>query len=308
MITARLSPNQPGTTLDTGQDIRFSITETSPQLVLDIISQKPPLRPAYMTNLVNYLGNSSTIIDILTQWSQTVKDLPNIMPHSLRTIVVNMENLIQELSPEPGSADKQFLGRLVNLLGLKGGRSPLQEQLARLLAQLHREDLKPDPDTLAAWRPLLNTTARLYEAIENMQLLNQETTRQDQSLLAAFPLFWLDQRGQGEILVRRDGSAGPSRQERSYRISLLLSLSALGRLKVDVELTNKNIRGTVWTEPGAPHEAISGRLGLLSESLEAAGLKVSQLNAQVFPQATPIPESLAVQLLPDREGLIDVKV
>ena len=261
-----------------------------------------------MQNVVNYIGSSSKIIDTIFQWSETVKDLPNELPDSLRAMAAKIEGLLQELSPAGDSPDKEFVSRLVKLMGLNGGRSPIQEHLARFLSEMHREASKTDLETLHTLRPLLDTTAKLFETIDNLQLLNQESTRQDQSFLAAFPLFWLDQRGRGEILIKRDDSASLDRPKRSYKISLLLSLSELGRLKVDVELNQKKIHGTVWTEPGEPHDAISAGLGSLAESLEAAGLKVIRLDAQVFPQTTTEPESLAVQLLPDSQGLVDIKV
>ena len=305
-VTARLVPGRTGPELIPGKTALFVVTETSPRLVLKIQTQPEPQAGPLVKALAQFLHQPDGLAQGAAQLLKTPPYGPEF-PFQVQARALALVGLVSGLSPEAETADPGFLARLTGLLGLAGERSPVQEATARLLPELIRspqmEDLKTDPKL----RALVEASAGLYKAADSLQALNQETLGRDQTLHLAFPLLWSGQEGRGELLLeppreaRDDGT-------RPYRVTLLLTFSRLGRVKFDLSLREKTIKGAIWTESPGARTVVGQALGRLVRSLEARGFEVADLSARTFPPDRPPPDSLAEEILIRHEGLIDLKV
>jgi len=215
-------------------------------------------------------------------------------------------NLLANLSPKASAPDNQFLVRLTNLLGLAGERSQVQEQTARLFAEIIRspamERLKDTP-----WlRALIEDAARLYEATAKIQSPHPQPIPREQPLILPFPIIWPNEKGWGEVSLKWPPPEEHDRQDQPFQIAFILDLTKLGRVKIELQMRDKTIRGAIWTEDRKTRSAVEHNLGGFIQAMELRGFKVAGLTAHVFPQEAP--ESLAADMLAEHKGLIDIKV
>ena len=126
-------------------------------------------------------------------------------PPEIQAKVEGLAERIIALSPKPAEPDVDFVPRLVSSLGLNHPRSSVQEDTARLWSEIIRSphihsQHGVDKESL---RILTESTARIFESVESLQTLNQETNRMEQTLFFSFPLFWPGENGKGELAFKR---------------------------------------------------------------------------------------------------------
>lgn len=301
-ISAGIVRNQSGPDLKPGQDIMFSIKESSPRLVLQVESGKPPRSPIAQA-LSGFINNPDQFVKSIENLMQGLRDAQAV-PQEAQGRALELLKMLESLSPKPGAADNDFLSRLTGLIGLKGQNSVLQEDAARFLNDMLRLiDSQADESRARVFE----AAVRVFEAVENLRGLNQASFTGDQNLHLAFPVFWPSDSGRGELQLKlKDQSSRPG--ERPYRITFLLDLTKMGKVKIDLEIKDKKLNGAIWTETPGVQSVFHQTLDRLTETLESRGIKVESLSASVFPQNSPPPVTLAGDLIPRGEGLIDVKV
>lgn len=304
-VSARLAQTSSDLNLRPGQEVKFQVTETSPRLVLRVTDQTTPQRPPLVQALADFLGDPAQLSKSAALL-MSGRPLGQNYPPQVQDRTALFMNLLANLSPEAGAPDNQFLVRLTNLLGLAGERSQIQEQTARLLAEIIRspamERLKDTPQL----RSLLEGAARLYEAADKIQTLNQQTMPREQTLLLPFPIIWPGEKGWGEVTLKWPPPEEHDRQDRPFQVGFILNLTKLGRVKIELQMRDKTIRGVIWTKDGNARSAVEHGLGGLIQAMELRGFKVADLTARIFPQEAP--ESLAADMLAEHKGLIDIKV
>lgn len=304
-VSARLVQTSPDLNLRPGQEVKFQVTETSPRLVLRVADQTAPQRPPLVQALADFLGDPAQLSKsaaLLLSGPPLGQDYPPQVQDQAAVLM----NLLANLSPETRAPDNQFLVRLTRLLGLAGERSQIQEQTARFFAEIIRspamERLKDTP-----WlRALIKGAARLYEATDKIQTLNQQTMPREQTLLLPFPIIWPNEKGWGEVSLKWPPREEHDRQDKPFQIAFILDLTKLGRVKIELQMRDKTIRGAIWTKDGKARSAVEHNLGGFIQAMELKGFKVADLTARIFPQEAP--ESLAADMLAEHKGLIDIKV
>lgn len=292
-----------------GQDVRFIIKETQPQFVIEPAPPKSDLsRPLYQA-LTRFLSQPAVIPreagELLAVLEKT-----GTFPPEIQAKVEGLAERIIALSPKPAEPDVDFVPRLVSSLGLNHPRSSVQEDTARLWSEIIRSphihsQHGVDKESL---RLLTESTARIFESVESLQTLNQETNRMEQTLLFSFPLFWPGENGKGELAFKRPQEKKRSGREEPYRITLLLHLTRLGRIKADLQIKGSAVQGTIWTENSGARETLTTALDQFQARLKARGIEVENLQVNIFPSEMPPPDSLAAEMLPQKKGLVDLKV
>ncbi|MBU2548535.1 MAG: flagellar hook-length control protein FliK [Proteobacteria bacterium] len=309
--------------LQTGHEVRLRVAETSPRLVMQVVDEEaaptgkagettqaePSARAQALAAFFQGPRRLAEIVAILRQSVPADGAWPDPVAARLDTLAL----LADQMAPRPDTADAAFLGRLVRLLGLNGRNVPLQEASARLLAEMITNPRMQTLDDLARWRALAETAVRLFEASDQMRAVNQTQDRPDQDLYLAFPLPWTGPDDRGELTFKRPPDSGTDGSDRAYRLTFLLSLSRIGKVKIDLSLDRGRIQGAIWTETQTGRQAVTRTLPRLVAGLEAQGFQSPELAARVFPDDTPPPESLAAELLAREtlygaDRLVDVKV
>ncbi|MFH1135158.1 MAG: flagellar hook-length control protein FliK [Pseudomonadota bacterium] len=305
-VTASLAQSA-GLNLQPGDEIKFNVTENLSRLFFHPAPNSNPSRPPLAQALAAFLAEPTKLPEGAALFLALTAG-PTDSPPRLEQEVQALRDLAAALSPQPGKVDNEFLGRIMDLLGFTGEKSRVQAAAARLWTKALEQPLLEDLKTNQRLLTFLETAAKVFEAVGQAQDLNKETIGQSQTLHLAFPIFWPNENGRGEILASWDRGREKKNTEKTLRVSLLLDLTKLGRTKIDLELSGKKARGQIFTETLAAKTAVSGRLGNLKQSLEARGFVISSLAVETYPPKTRPPETLAAELLPQGRGLIDVKV
>ncbi len=309
-LTAWLQKSASEPALKNGQELRFIVRESFPRLVLQVDSSSQPSRPALAQAVAAFLNHP----DQLPQSAAALKsaleflagrDVP-LAPQSEYSALASM---LESLSPSPDKAMEQDpLARLLQLFGLKGGRAELPEKIARFLSRLIAERDTEKTFEQAALKNAGEAAAKLFEALDRVQTLNQQIIRSEQTVMIPFPFFWPGSEGRGEIRLKWPDESSGKDSRPAVRLTFLLLLTRLGRMKIDVTVKEKTIQGAMWVENETARSFLNRNLPRLSESLTARGFKVTDFTARVFPKEQPPPESLAAELEAARNGLISVTV
>ena len=310
-ISARLEKPETSVRLAPGQTARFEVVRTEPQLVVRPVAAPP-------TSEVNAAGQARVLPQLIGRPDETpalIRELQQLLTQARPdwgragdAAADKFLRLLEEASPRPAGPDDAFVPRLAGLLGLGGDRARLPEAAARLLSELvsspHLDALKDHPGL----KDLLETTVRLFEATERLGLLGQETAREDNSLFFSFPLFWPGQNGRGEMALKWPDPEQAGDEAQTYRVTFLLTMSRIGKIKADARVERKKLDVAFWAESPDVRDAIKSRLGRLEEALASRGFEVKNMGAGLFPPDRRPPDSLAEELMPAKSGLIDVKV
>ncbi|MBF0529456.1 MAG: flagellar hook-length control protein FliK [Deltaproteobacteria bacterium] len=313
-VTARLLlPPGSDREFPPGQEIKFTVVQTSPRLILQPmpmevwpesgVDGKATLKPA-LTRFISQPDQLTTgVMELLTAPSDGL-DLPDPVKNRLDHLI----RLLAKLSPQSGPADEEFVKRLTQALGLSGSKPQIHEAVAKLYSEVIRaaenEVLKDSPEI----RNLMEAAAKIFKAADQIRTINQEVFSQDQTIHLAFPLSWSNQTDRGEMLFKKSPPARPGSEEGPLKVALLLSMSRLGCIKVDLEVKNKVINGVIWTENRDTSRFFRQHLDRLVSSLTARGLQVQSIRVQIFPTDRRPPDTLADELKPGRRSLIDFKV
>ncbi|MEW5723332.1 MAG: hypothetical protein AB1896_09515, partial [Thermodesulfobacteriota bacterium] len=204
-ISARLLGTELVENIRPGRELRFEVAETFPRLVLRVLESPPPGPPKETapgpTLIKNAAAHLARPAQVPWEAAELLDRMPEVraLPPEIQTLAARLPPLLAGLSPRPQTSDPQFLGRLLEAFGLGREGAGLKETVARLFSEAARspeiEILKDNP----AWRSVLESAARLYEALDRLGAINQETWPREQVLHLAFPLFWPEGEGRGEL-------------------------------------------------------------------------------------------------------------
>lgn len=306
---AKLVRTEATTDLRPGQDLIFRVTRTTPSLMLQIDQSITPTagKSSLIQAAAHYLGSPQSVANAASELQSLPIDNSRIPPEAMMRLQA-VQTLLNALSPDGSKADVHFLDRAMAILGLAGDRPELRDEIAKLLTHLATAAVLKDHTDHQAIKLLAETSARLFEAIEQLHGLNREGIRQEQTLLIPFPLFWAEAKGGGEIRLAwsgegndADGSGAP------FRVTLLLDLSQLGKIKVDAELRGKTMRAMFWTETARARTVLVQSFDRLQNSLSAWGLNVESLLARQYPAQQRMPDSLAEEII-QGSTLVNVRV
>jgi hypothetical protein len=291
-----------------GQEIRFTVQETAPQLVLKIAPPTPP-RPPLAPLLTAYLNQPDALPQAAEQLGQLLTEHgQTIGPPSDRAL--RLFQALTATAPTPAPAedgpDFEFLPRMLRQLGLEGPTPKIKLEAARFLSEILQK-IKTDwtPRQEQTWRALIETAVKIFDSADQTQHLGLETWRNDGQMHLAFPLFWDQQSRRGEALIQKK-RADDAGDEQPLTVSLLLDLTRIGKVKIDAALDQKQVSGAVFVQSRAVKKLAASAVPALTKNLTQRGFRVGTLAVRLFPG--PPPETLAPQLTPRPKGLIDVKI
>jgi hypothetical protein len=310
MFDARLVQTDSTTNLRPGQELFFKVAQSSPNLVLQITHPTQPQdsgKASLVQAAAHYLNAPQSVAEAATEIQGFSID-PNRIPPEIRIRLEALQTLVNALSPDGSKVDTHFLDRITALLGLAGDRPELRHEIVRLIANLAKSEILKDQLNHPVLKALAETSARLFEAIEQTHGLNREGIRQEQTLLIPFPLFWEDAKGGGEIRLSWSGEQGSGDGDKApFRVTLLLDLTRLGKIKADVELREKTVRAVFWTETSRAQTALVQSFDRFNNALSAWRLNVESMLARVYPSERRMPESLAEEIIAG-SSLVNVRV
>ena len=309
MFDAKLVRTEATPDLRPGQDIVFRVTRTTPSLVLQIdqTAAQATGKSSLIQAAAHYLGSPQAVADTASELQNIPIDKGQIPPDAMIRFQA-VQTLINALSPEGSKADVHFLDRAMALLGLAGEKPELRDEIARLMTNLATAAVLKDHTDHQSIKLLAETSARLFEAIEQLHGLNREGIRQEQTLLIPFPLFWDEAKGGGEIRLTWSGEGNDAQGSGApFRVTLLLNLSKLGKIKVDAELRGKAVKAMFWTETAGARTVLVQSFNRLQDSLSAWGLNVESLLARQYPAQQRMPDSLAEEII-EGSTLVNVRV
>jgi hypothetical protein len=307
-LNAKLVQTDSTISLRPGQELVFQIARTSPNLVLQIDHSMQAGKPSSLVQAAtNYLNAPQSVAEAASEIQGMAMDKSQVPPEILIRYEA-LRTLVNALSPDGSKTDFQFLDRVSALLGLAGDKPELRAEIARLITNLATSEVLKDHLDHPVLKVLAETSARLFEAIEHMHGLNREGIRQEQTLVIPFPLFWTDAKGGGEIRLSWSGEESASDEEGvPFRITLLLDLTRLGKIKADVELRGKKVRAVFWTETSRAQTTLAQSFDHFQNALSAWDMKVESLLARVYPKEQRMPDSLAEEIIAG-SSLVNLRV
>jgi hypothetical protein len=310
LLNAKLVQTDSTTSLRPGQELFFQIARSTPNLVLQIdhsIQARDTGKSSLIQAATHYLNSPQSVAQAASEIQSMTVDKSQVPPDILIRYEA-LRTLVNALSPDGSKTDFQFLDRVSALLGLAGDRPELRDEIARLITNLAKSEIFKDHVDHPVLRVLAETSARLFEAIEHMHGLNREGIRQEQTLLIPFPLFWDAAKGGGEIRLAWSGEESSSDGEGApFRITVLLDLTRLGKIKADVELRGKVMRAVFWTESSRAQTVLAQSFNHFQNALDAWGVKVESLLARVYPKEQRMPDSLAEEIIAG-SSLVNLRV
>ncbi|MFH1155841.1 MAG: flagellar hook-length control protein FliK [Pseudomonadota bacterium] len=166
-----------------------------------------------------------------------------------------------------------------------------REQILSLISSVETENTKT-----------LNALKGFVDAIETFQSLNHYSAESGRYLIP-FPIFSQGAFSFGQILfdAGRESGSGQSGKKRLFRVSLLLTLSALGGIRVDCSVLDKAISGRFLVSDSGTGAFVTSMLPDLVKRLSAQGFTVTSMDCQVAPQEKLDPAALVDTLVQDRD-------
>jgi hypothetical protein len=262
--------------LEAGQEFMAEVVETSPQLILRVVSS----------------GRSS--IQIPIDYKALLQAVSNL--HGEKALKLFSEALRQWLTLEGGKALERWRGFFLDpqrpdlRLYLLSSGLLLEAKLRRLAPQKGRatpgtmdieSDLKglllkaaQSPDRSEGLNPSLKGLLDFIRGLQNLLALS--ANRGTPTLY--LPLwFWGFREGEwAELLLGRDPSSRGGRRS-TWKIRIRLSVEGLGRVSVSAVFSRGVFRGQILAKEEGTAKLIQGALHLLERRLLSIGLRDVQL-------------------------------
>lgn len=280
-----------------GQRLSLEVVQSDKQIVLRIITapskadpmiaalrtalpQQLPLQTAF-TRFAAILASSPGLPPVVTALlKQLLQQLPSDQ-------TITRTNTPRQVFMDSGLFLEHKLSRNTQPVSLD---KDIKANLLRLLAEL----------TQGQGNSVADLTRHAEAALARIQLHQLATLAQDQP-----PLTWA-----GEIPVRhgnqidvfqfrieKDATHSAAADQQSWCTWLSFNLQTLGPLHAKITLTNKNIAAAFWAESNATADLVNEHLNYLHQTLEQAGLEVTDIQCRQGPPPFPPPDRLPKGLL-----------
>nr|NJM03808.1 hypothetical protein [Desulfobacula sp.] len=215
--------------LKPGEEIQLRVLEEKETVLLKLMGPVQKMSTSQISSLVRFFPGNESLADVA------------------RIQIPRVKELLHDLALKSGRADKDFLPRLIEKIGMPlenktarmiQGRMPLPD-LKQSLSLLLNQDIKGlIQKELFTAEPghseNLGMAALFSETLENFQLLNHQGSESGRFLLP-FPVFSEAGFRFGQLFI---DTGGKNRNEENsadklIRVSFLLDMSLLGPLRAD---------------------------------------------------------------------------
>ena len=309
MISGRTIVAKTDLPVTPGMDLFLEVSGTRDALTLKPVvppQTAPPSQPAG--------GKMTSLAGLLSRITAQLPDLETIRHPSVAQV-------LHSLALKSGKRDDMFLPRLLENLGLTfekkigylasgaSGKAPDKSALALLAKQ----DLKAAVLQLLAADPDPSEAKSLKggaSALESLQQLNSQTGESSRFLLP-FPVFAGEGFKFGHLLVNtgKDAKKEASNERRVIQVAFLMNMSALGSIRADFSILDKEITGAFMLEDQGTCDYMAALIPELKARLLDVEYTVGNIQCRVAPKRELMPDAIVRSVLaPARSNGLDLVV
>jgi hypothetical protein len=259
--------------LKPGEDIQLKVLEQKEAVLLKLMGPVQKMTTSQISSLIRFFSGNEAITDVG------------------RINIPGVKNLFHDLSLKSGKADKDFLPKLIEKIGLTWenktaklaqGHTSLPD-IKQNLSLLINQDIKAliQKELLLAGSEHsqnMSTAASFSETLENLQLLNHQNTESGRFLLP-FPVFSENIFRFGQLFIdtggRKKNDEGSA--DKLIQISFLLDMTSLGPLRADFSILKKEISGRFLLSDEEICQYVRSMIPELKERLGSIDYKVHEI-------------------------------
>lgn len=242
-------------------------------------------------------------LKILLPTEETLRDGARLKEQIDRS-GINYEAKVRRLLAQKQTLDN----RAVLAKDLKG-------QLLELLGRLEKLDLKKiqrdsfAPDRSQEIKELIQHVKQAVDSLEHQQLSNQFARQKQDPILIQIPDPFSPETKTAKLYIRGDaeGEGGARKDKKDVNLVFLLDLTALGNLRVDAKLREKDLSAKISVEDNAVADFIANRVQKLESRLREIGFNASVTCCFKEKVETEVEENLKRELMRDPSRLVDIE-
>lgn len=279
--------------LKPGEEIQLKVLEEKETVHLKFIGPVRKMTPSQISSLIRFFSGKESIMDIT------------------RINIPHMKDLLYDMALKSGKTDKAFLPKLIEKSGMTW-----ENKLANLLKENQSlPDIKLNPSLLFTkdLKALIQNelymtgtdhpansdmAASLSETLENLQLLNHQSSESGRFLLP-FPVFSENAFRFGRLFIDLGGrkKADDNSSDRLIQIAFLLDMSFLGPLRADFSILKKEISGRFFLNNEETRQYVQSMIPELKERLEGIDYHVHEIECDSADQTRIQPADFFETLL-----------
>jgi len=240
------------------------------------------------------IGMMSKILQNVKSNGDEIKQLPEPRLEKLMQVIERIALKSDEVKPD-------FLNNLV-----KDGGLSWEKKLAELA--LNPENMQGVIETQDDIKELIldllsdssslspevgKTLESALGSLENLQVMNKISTSEAGVFFLPFPIMFNGSFTFGQIFFDMPEESQAENREKPFRVSLILNMTEIGKLRADVSFLKKKISGTVIVSSAETKDLFAENLGDLENSLLAMGFDAADFSVRI-PRSTSELDSSSV--------------
>lgn len=180
-----------------------------------------------------------------------------------------LENLIKG----SGLAWEKKLGdSLIEQVGFQNQAKPEEDIKALIL------DLLSDAPSLSP--EVGKTLESALSSIENLQMMNRISTSENGVFFLPFPILFDGSFSFGQVFFDLPDEKQAEEREKPFRVSVVLNMTELGKLKADISFLKKKISGTIVVSSEEVRGLFLDNISALEDSLIARGFEAADFTVR----------------------------
>ncbi|MEO5328509.1 MAG: flagellar hook-length control protein FliK [Magnetococcus sp. THC-1_WYH] len=290
-----------GQALKEGEQVRMEVVRLQPQITFRMIASESGIAqqmagdmeqslmrlPDIFSRLMNFSGldggmaaasgKGEGLFSLFSAMQQAGKS-PLFVTSKGESMAAVLRRVLPNLSLE--SLQKGDLTELTRLLRSGGG------EIKEMLQQLREaaNDLRPAPGTGGGDQDIgaaRQTLMRVGDLLAMQDVLPRTATGPDGNPFLGYRLFWLDERGLGEMIWRQQSGGGSGRrgdeEKEVTSVLITLNLTQLGTLQTHLSYAHNALQVAMGAEEDEALSALRGDIRQLRQALIAAELPLRSL-------------------------------
>lgn len=228
------------------------------------------------------IGMMSKILQNVKPGGEGVRQLPEPRLEKLM-------QLIESISLKSDETKPAFLNNLIKDGGLswenKLAESALNPENVQIPIETHDDikgmilDLLSDTSSLSP--EVGKTLESALASLENLQLMNKISTSEAGVFFLPFPIMFEGSFSFGQIFFDLPEESKAENSEKPFRVSLILNMTEIGKLKADVSFLKKKISGTVIVSSEETRDLFIENLPDLENNLLARGFESADFSVRI---------------------------
>ncbi|WP_027360527.1 flagellar hook-length control protein FliK [Desulforegula conservatrix] len=228
------------------------------------------------------IGMMSKLLQNVKPGGEGVRQLPEPRLEKLMQLIENISLKSDETKPA-------FLNNLIKDGGLswenKLAESALNPENVQTPIETQHDikgmilDLLSDTSSLSP--EVGKTLESALASLENLQLMNKISTSEAGVFFLPFPIMFEGSFSFGQIFFDLPEESQAENSEKPFRVSLILNMTEIGKLKADVSFLKKKISGTVIVSSEETRDLFIENLPDLENNLLARGFESADFSVRI---------------------------